>query len=247
MSKIIERGCFPADPLRTCKCGCLAFTVEDLELFQVCKACTYGRSMRCNKCRVAYSKSYRDSNQTKLKEYNHNYRQTNNASITTYSKEYKQNNKNKIKESSRIYYEKNKIKITRIHKLYTQRNTKRIKEASKRYAQSIGGKLRCNIRKAKRRANKRNQTPKLTTVDTLAIKLLYKAATVRNYHVDHIIPITKGGLHHPMNLQILSPHDNLVKSDRILDNLPLNLLELHAQFYNCEVSKLPWMLNEYTP
>lgn len=34
-------------------------------------------------------------------------------------------------------------------------------------------------------------------------------------HVDHIIPISKGGLHHPDNLQILTALDNMAKSDQM--------------------------------
>ena len=31
------------------------------------------------------------------------------------------------------------------------------------------------------------------------------------YHVDHIIPLCKGGLHHENNLQILTAHQNQSK------------------------------------
>jgi len=37
--------------------------------------------------------------------------------------------------------------------------------------------------------------------------------------VDHVIPVAKGGLHHPDNLQIITAEDNLKKSD-LLDYIP---------------------------
>jgi len=39
----------------------------------------------------------------------------------------------------------------------------------------------------------------------------------KSFHVDHIMPISKGGKHHPDNLQILSAEDNLRKG-RKFDN-----------------------------
>ena len=37
------------------------------------------------------------------------------------------------------------------------------------------------------------------------------------HEVDHIIPITKGGLHHPSNLQILTGDENRKKGSKILN------------------------------
>ena len=34
------------------------------------------------------------------------------------------------------------------------------------------------------------------------------------HHVDHIIPISKGGLHHQDNLQVLTKKENLIKGNK---------------------------------
>jgi len=44
-------------------------------------------------------------------------------------------------------------------------------------------------------------------------KRLTKESGVK-YHVDHIKPLSKGGRHHPSNLQILTAEENLKKSDK---------------------------------
>ena len=37
-----------------------------------------------------------------------------------------------------------------------------------------------------------------------------------NYHIDHIIPLAKGGEHKDFNIQLLAPSVNMSKKDRIL-------------------------------
>ena len=80
---------------------------------------------------------------------------------------------------------------------------------------------KCTEISARRRAKKRNQTPLLTAEEKKQIQDLYwlakdlKAVTGEEYHVDHIIPISKGGLHHPGNLQILPSDLNLKKSNKV--------------------------------
>lgn len=43
-----------------------------------------------------------------------------------------------------------------------------------------------------------------------------EAETGIKYHVDHIIPISRGGKHQYLNLQILTAEENLAKGNRIL-------------------------------
>ena len=69
------------------------------------------------------------------------------------------------------------------------------------------------------RAKKLEQTP--DDVDYDAIQAIYQRCrelseeTGIPHHVDHIHPISKGGLHHQDNLQILTAHDNWVKGSKM--------------------------------
>ena len=77
-----------------------------------------------------------------------------------------------------------------------------------------------NSRAAKRRARKLNQTPDLTQSQKDLIMGYYLEAkrlteeTGIPHEVDHIIPICKGGLHHPDNLQVLTKEENRKKGGR---------------------------------
>lgn len=63
---------------------------------------------------------------------------------------------------------------------------------------------------ARRRARFRNQTPELTKLEKEKIQEFYLNCP-KGYEVDHIIPLAKGGLHHPNNLQIITKTENRKK------------------------------------
>jgi len=69
---------------------------------------------------------------------------------------------------------------------------------------------------------KLNQTPELTGLGKERILNLYKLAKALpgEWHVDHIIPLSKGGLHHPDNLQVIPAEDNLKKNAKLDYHIP---------------------------
>jgi len=77
-------------------------------------------------------------------------------------------------------------------------------------------------RKAKYRAAKRNAIPPggYNIYELREMRAIYRECRLRSkrdgieYHVDHIIPLSKGGLHHPSNLQILIWIDNIRKGNK---------------------------------
>jgi 5-methylcytosine-specific restriction endonuclease McrA len=83
---------------------------------------------------------------------------------------------------------------------------------------------KCNAYKAKRRAKKLNQTPDLTQEEKHQIELIYKKSQElgQDWQVDHIIPLSKGGLHHPDNLQVVTKRYNLEKRAKLNFRLPTN-------------------------
>jgi 5-methylcytosine-specific restriction endonuclease McrA len=82
-------------------------------------------------------------------------------------------------------------------------------------------KEKVNCRAAKRRALIKNQTPNLSEKEIELIFEIYKNCIKINqetgipHEVDHIIPISKGGIHHPNNLQILTMKENRKKGNKL--------------------------------
>lgn len=69
----------------------------------------------------------------------------------------------------------------------------------------------------RRVAAKRSQTPDLSDVEKLELQLIYEESSFLGpkWHVDHIVPLSLGGLHHPDNVQIVSRKYNIAKNARL--------------------------------
>lgn len=74
------------------------------------------------------------------------------------------------------------------------------------------GMLVRKVAHAKRKAITKNASCQCAAVDIEIMRLIYKNCP-KGYHVDHIIPLSKGGLHIPSNLQYLPAVINMKKRD----------------------------------
>jgi hypothetical protein len=75
---------------------------------------------------------------------------------------------------------------------------------------------------ARRKGRLMSQTPPLTEEEKKAIAGLYQlrdslnqAAGCLAYHVDHLQPLARGGLHHPSNLRLMTCRNNLSKGAKV--------------------------------
>lgn len=98
----------------------------------------------------------------------------------------------------------------------------RRKEVRIKYEKSDKGKKCSNHHVALRHARKLRAIPKWVGKKELKqIKLIYKNRK-KGYHVDHIVPL-KGnnvcGFHAPNNLRIIKAKDNLLKGNKLIENL----------------------------
>lgn len=109
-------------------------------------------------------------------------------------------------------------------------NIQQHKDWNKNWRDNNPDKIRANC--AQRRALKRDATTK--EADLKVIEAIYKDC-FDGYHVDHIIPLSRGGLHHEENLCYLPASLNLSKHNK----LPEECLEImkHAYFPILEAYK----------
>lgn len=104
--------------------------------------------------------------------------------------------------------------------LYWQKNLEKAKAIDDRYNQSEKGKISNSIKSSKRRARIKNQVPDSADFDI--IRSIYERCKIISeetgipHEVDHIVPISKGGLHHQDNLRIITKSENRKKGNKLL-------------------------------
>lgn len=109
----------------------------------------------------------------------------------------------------KTYYEGNKRVLFDKNNARRHGNPERTKKAAKKWRDNNKDTL--SFHRTKRR--KQTSIVPLTEDEKLQLKLIY-ANRPEGYHVDHIVPLAKGGKHHPDNLQYLPAIENLKKGSR---------------------------------
>lgn len=153
----------------------------------------------CKACNNARNKEYAKKNKEKIKNKKHNYYLENKETITNRTKEYYQENKEYYKDYQIKYREENydilynltvKRRSYDFHVEFTPLQRKKIIERDNYTCQY------CGIKVHDRRNGNWN--------------------TFDKAHIDHIIPISKGGNSEPNNLQVLCRTCNLSKSNKVI-------------------------------
>jgi hypothetical protein len=129
-------------------------------------------------------------------------------------------NPGRTKAAKKKCYEDKKEQYAENHAAYYKRRAGELIAAAKQWRDNNRARFRAI--QAKRRARKKNASVPLTVEEQARILGVYAEARAMTelsnepYHVDHIIPLAKGGLHHPDNLQVLRGITNLRKGTKIL-------------------------------
>lgn len=172
-----------------------------------------------NKQRITeYVKLYTKRNHEKKKQYWREYIQKNQSKKKAYRKKYREENPEKLFNDGKKYRESRKHRLRIYFRDYTQKNKEKITAKKREYnarKPEIGMEA-----KAKNRAKRRNAAKDLTESQKKINRQIFlmarrlKQCTKIDWHVDHIIPISRGGLHVPSNLMPIPAKLNLWKSAR---------------------------------
>lgn len=169
------------------------------------------KGCRCISC-VNYNKEYMRKYYLKKKEkllqrqkdYGRSFKNTENKRI--YDKKHREKTKDKRRIQGKLYYSLNKktIKLKQIeyNKTYGKFPSTKARRAANCRARQANTKLPiCPVEKQK-------------IIDIYAKSQQISKETGIQHHVDHIIPISRGGKHLIENLQILTATKNLQKGNR---------------------------------
>jgi len=120
----------------------------------------------------------------------------------------------KLNDANLMAKYRTKEKQNEKQKRWRENNPKKLKEQRQRVKTKQRG------YQQKRRASVKNQIP--NDADLTLIQEFYIMAENKTketgipYEVDHIIPISKGGLHHQNNLQVITRTENRSKGNKII-------------------------------
>jgi 5-methylcytosine-specific restriction endonuclease McrA len=139
-----------------------------------------------------------------------------------YSRKWYSENKEVHKEYGYKWAKENRDKTREIWQRYKKRHPDRVAAHSNRWKKNNPIKVKimaCNS-EAKRRARMEGTSAHLNQEQQAIVKCFYDQAQRLQkrlgikFHVDHIIPLSKGGMHIPTNLQVLPASINVRKHAR---------------------------------
>ena len=198
------------------------------------KQCKYGVIGQCIKCKKQYGEQYYGKNKKEKLEYQREYNESHKEEAKEYRKQYYEENKEEIKEKNKQYknehkeyyseymkqyYEENKEEIKIQRKKYYKENKEYCQEYMKQYHKE-NPHISFNAT-SKRRERLENQGRGITKEQwyemmcwfdwCCAYSGEYISGDNNNRTIDHIIPISKGGLNEPWNCVSMLKSYNISK------------------------------------
>ena len=141
--------------------------------------------------------------------------------------------------TNKAWYESNRKRSAELKKAWRERNREREAATKKAWCERNPELLAEKNRR--RRAKKKNAQVHLTANEKAKMLVLERTRqelqreTGRAYHIDHILPLSHGGLHHPINLRILEGAENISKQDKLLPEA-IALAPEHFRLYSERIS-----------
>lgn len=172
-----------------------------------------GFCYKCKTCTKEYKQQYKINNRETIANGNKIYREKNLEKIKEEKKKYYTKNKDKISKKCKQYYTDNKNNILKTCKIYRENN----KEKIRAYSRTEKGRAIMAKSKGFRRMKKRKGDVTSSQIEELIKKsnvCYWCGIKIINHemHIDHYVPLSKGGEHTISNLVVSCPACNLKKS-----------------------------------
>lgn len=144
-----------------------------------------------------------------------------------YLKDYYEKNKETILNRSKKRWEEKKDEIKKYKSEYKEKNSQKIKDYHKNHSQTEKRKIQKRASNNKRYALKKSTCDGSITPDSIKsmketqINLcnICECDISNHFHIDHIKPLSKGGIHSIKNIQLLCPNCNIKKGDKFEDKI----------------------------
>lgn len=174
---------------------------------------------------AAYARKWKAAHPERTKELSKKWRDQNKEDLKERNRKWREANREENAERHRAYYEQNKEEIIQKSREYAIANKERRAKQMREWR--IANYARVVAYGRIRRAQKLNAQGTHTGDD---IKRQYKAQkglcyychnhVGDTYHVDHVVPLSRGGSNDPENLVIACPACNLSKNKRLPHEWP---------------------------
>lgn len=195
------------------KCG----KEKDIDKFSKDSQKKDGLRSSCKSCKSLYDKIYVEKNKEYKYEKNKEYRGSRKAEKAKYDKEYREANKEHVLRRKREYYHFNGGSDA--NKVWRKKN----KELVRSYAHNAKAKRRSLLAESSL-TNKQLTEWKIKQEKVCSYCLV---ECKHSYHIDHIMPLTRGGKHEITNLTISCPQCNHSKGNKTIDEWSLTRSELN--------------------
>ncbi len=165
-------------------------------------------------------KRYTEINRQKIADRMKTWRLENRAKLNQYQNERRAQNPGDRKgESGPDYYQKNRTRILYNQRNYEAKNPDKRAERGRRWRLEHSAEVRLQVHKY-RTKTKGVQISKEEIYNWFTrICGICKEPITENFEIDHIIPLSRGGLHEVLNLQLAHPHCNRVKHNKLPSEL----------------------------
>jgi len=172
-----------------------------------------GLQSSCKACSSVTNRAYYQANREEATAAARSHYQENKESIIAHSRAYHLQNRERLNANSRAYYQENKESINAYKRAYHLQNKEAENTRSRAYQKShpeVFAKARHT-----RRANRLDNG--IFAITSKELKRIQSSpcthcSSTTNIHVDHVIPLSKGGRHSIGNLQALCQSCNTSKS-----------------------------------